>query len=243
MMARSRAPPLRPALLLASFYVAFNVLRYDCFAFSPPRSFVVRAETVGRLFSTSAVREDDARPDIAVLRTTEDYAKFLARDERLCVIKFYANWCKSCQRFGVKFRHLAFDEGDRLDTRGSVVRAGGVRFAEAEYSAAAALCKSLNIRKLPTVHMHRQGEKVVDMVCKPSLFHLVVDEVHRWMEGAELPHLVTPGTEPDFTGGGNGNVTNTSFDELADEIMASLRKDEKDSVANKEKSSWFPFTL
>lgn len=181
------------------------------------------------------------RPDIAVLRSREDYIEFLERDERLCVIKFYANWCKSCQRFGVKFRHLALEQGDRLDRKGAVVRAGDVRFAEVEFSAAAALCRSLNIKKLPTVHMHRRGEQVADMVCKPSLFHLVEDEVHGLLEGAELPPLVTPERESAFTVGINGNVTGTSFVELGDEIMASLREEKEKATPEKEKSSWFPF--
>lgn len=124
-----------------------------------------------------------------------------------------------------------------------MIRAGEVRFAEAEYSASAALCKSLNIKKLPTVHMHRRGEKLVDMVCKPSLFHLVVDEVHLLLEGAKLPSLVTLERELGFTAGGNENITDTSFDDLADEIMTSLRKDAEEAAAEKEKSTWFPFTF
>lgn len=254
MTTRSRASPLRRALLLAFACVALAALRHECHAFSSPRSSVSGAGTVarGRLFGSATdvgggARPDvvvrGARPDIVVLRSREDYDAFLACDERLCVVKFHAHWCKSCQRFGVKFRHLAFDAGDRLDRKGAVVRAGEVRFAELEYSASAALCKSLNIKKLPTVHMYRQGEQVVDMVCKPSLFHLVVDEVHRQLEGANPSPLLTPEREPAFAVGGDGN--DAAFDELADEIRASWRKDEEEAATEKEKekSSWFPFTF
>jgi len=120
-----------------------------------------------------------------------------------------------------------------------------VRFAEAEYSASAKLCKALKVRKLPTVHMYRKGRgKIADMTCKPSLFHLVIDEVHRLMDD--------PGAAPSSPGfgeekevevtvesKGNGNVTNTSFDELAGEIMSTLKKKEEEVG----KASWFPFKL
>ena len=156
----------------------------------------------------------------------------LPRDSCCCFC--YVVQCKSCQRFGLKFRQLASEEPN-------------VRFAELEFSATVQLCKELQIKKLPTVHMHRQGEQVADMVCKPSLFHLVTDEVHRLLDdpGAAIayPPPVTPSeSEPATTAMSEGNVTSTVFDDLAAEILPSLRKKEE-TVPKKEKSSWFPFTF
>lgn len=161
--------------------------------------------------------------------------------------RFYANWCKSCQRFGTKFRHLAFDEGDQIDTEGSIVHSGKVRFAEVEYSTSAKLCKSLRVKKLPTVHMYRKGRgKIADMTVKPSLFHLVVDEMHRLLDDA-LEVESSPDIKLDRQSGinveSNGNVTKSSFDELADEIMTSLRQNEEKVVVKNKKNSWFPFTF
>lgn len=203
-----------------------------------------------KLFSAAADDEANrSRPKIVVIKNHEDYVKFLEEDDRLCVIKFYASWCKSCRKFGIKFRHLAFEEGDLVDADGSAFRSGEVRFAEAEYSTSAKLCKSLKVRKLPTVHMYRKGEgKISDMTCKPSLFHLVVDELHRLMDGGtgalaeSLPESrLEATTEP--IARSNSNVTSTSFDGLADEIMTSLRTKKEKVGAEKENTPWFPFTF
>eukprot|EP00584_Thalassiosira_punctigera_P022093 CAMPEP_0172553886 /NCGR_PEP_ID=MMETSP1067-20121228/52232_1 /TAXON_ID=265564 ORGANISM="Thalassiosira punctigera, Strain Tpunct2005C2" /NCGR_SAMPLE_ID=MMETSP1067 /ASSEMBLY_ACC=CAM_ASM_000444 /LENGTH=266 /DNA_ID=CAMNT_0013342149 /DNA_START=165 /DNA_END=965 /DNA_ORIENTATION=+ len=187
-------------------------------------------------------KEDRSRPNIVVIKTHEDYVKFLEEDDRLCAIKFYANWCKSCQKFGVKYRQLAFDEGDHIDVHGATVHSGEVRFAEAEYSASAKLCKSLKVAKLPTVHMYRRGEgKIADMTCKPSLFHLVVDAMHRLMGDSEVQEIQLEKTAISLES--NSNVTSTSFDGLANEIMTSLRGKGEKIGTKEEKGPWFPFTF
>lgn len=159
--------------------------------------------------------------------------------------RFYAHWCKSCQKFGMKYRHLAFEEGDRIGPEGAVVRPGEVRFAEAEYTASAKLCKSLRVKKLPTVHMFRRGRgKVADMTCKPSMFHLVVDEMRRLLDAGltavPVESVAEVQLEETMKMERNVNVTDTTFDGLSDEIMTLLKKKKKAAI-EKEKSTWFPF--
>eukprot|EP00579_Thalassiosira_antarctica_P000564 CAMPEP_0201873714 /NCGR_PEP_ID=MMETSP0902-20130614/6147_1 /ASSEMBLY_ACC=CAM_ASM_000551 /TAXON_ID=420261 /ORGANISM="Thalassiosira antarctica, Strain CCMP982" /LENGTH=266 /DNA_ID=CAMNT_0048400387 /DNA_START=66 /DNA_END=866 /DNA_ORIENTATION=+ len=255
----------RRALLLA--YTALAA--HQCHAFSSYPSSLTRPSDVGisspqhlplKMNVASSTKlglfgqvtnddEDHSCPSIVVIKTHEDYVKFLEEDDRLCVVKFYATWCKSCQKFGKKFRHLAFDEGDHINTEGSILHLSKVRFAQVEYSASTTLCKSLKVNKLPTVHMYRKGKgKIADMTCKPSLFHLVVDEMHRLLDDDSgvveaSPDIKLEVRESESNVESNGkNVTSTSFDELADEIMTSLRKKEgKEVEAKKEKNSWFPF--
>ena len=165
--------------------------------------------------------------------------------------RFYANWCKSCARFGQRYRHFAFEEGDHIDIEGSIVHTGKVRFAEVEYSAAAKLCKALRVKKLPTVHMYQLGKgRVADMVCKPSQFQDVVDTMNRLLNGPDgessQPAMIELEEEikiPIHAVEGDAsktNVTNTSFESLADEIMTSLKKKEG---TVKEEKSWFPFSF
>ncbi|KAL9180308.1 hypothetical protein ACHAXT_008278 [Thalassiosira profunda] len=257
--------------LLLALAVALAVLLHCrcCHAFTSRASPVARPST-GRqtatigLFGKAADEDEDrSRPNIVVIRTHEDYVKFLEEDDRLCIIKYYATWCKSCQRFGAKYRHLAFDEGDRINSEGQIYHTGSVRFAEVEYAASAKLCKTLRVKKLPTVHMHRKGSgRIADICCKPSQFQIVVDEVHRLLEGepAQSATDVTLETE------NKANATSASFDtamsdgsSLADEIATSLQQEEKKvgismaeevmtSLAEKEGSGkkekqWFPFTF
>ena len=106
----------------------------------------IRREDSGIMFGKVTYNEDErhhSRPNIVVINTHEQYIKFLEEDDRICVIKFFASWCKSCQRFGLSYRALAFEEGDRIDADGNVIHLGNARFAEVEYTAAAKLCKSL----------------------------------------------------------------------------------------------------
>ncbi|KAL3784971.1 hypothetical protein ACHAW5_010423 [Stephanodiscus triporus] len=165
--------------------------------------------------------------------------------------QYYADWCKSCQKFGAKYRQLARDLGDRVDVDGAVLRSGDVRFGEVEYTASARLCKTLKVNKLPTVHVYRAGSgKVVDMTCKPSMFHLVVDELHRVLDGSSSGVVDDDDAEADKDKAAvrsGGNMTNASFDmtmvaglSLGEEIVASLKKkkEEEDEGAKKE-TNWF----
>ena len=169
--------------------------------------------------------------------------------------EYFADWCKSCRKFGEKYRHLAHDLGDVVDLDGGVVRSGGVRFAEVEYTASARLCKILKVNKLPTVHIYRAGSgKVVDMTCKPSLFHLVVDELRHVLDrsssgasdadDAEAEAEVNTDDEA-ARSNRSGIKTNASFDvtmvagsSLGEEIVASLKKKNEDEGAKKE-TNWF----
>lgn len=261
--------------------VASAALQFRCHAFSSSPSPLSRRSPggssirAGEGFRPSAGKavaddhvgdgeEDRSRPNIVVIKTHEDYVRFIEEDDRLCIIKFYANWCKSCQRFGLKYRHLAFDRGDRVDAEGSIYHTGDVRFAEAEYSASAKLCKALKVRKLPTVHMHVAGRgRVADMCCKPSQFQMVVDEVQRQLDGTAVVEVMAESSTPVIEAeakveagmaamGDNATDAGDSFDEamtngssLADEIMASLRgKAERQQGSSGEKEkSWFPFSF
>ena len=172
------------------------------------------------------------------------------------LLEYYADWCKSCSKFGAKYRHLAHDLGDVIDLDGGVVRLGDVRFAEVEYTTSARLCKTLKVNKLPTVHVYRAGSgKVVDMTCKPSLFHLVVDELRRVMDGSSSGASdaddaeAEADTNDEAAWSNRGDIkTNASFDvtmvagsSLGEDIVASLKKKKKkneDEGAKKE-TNWF----
>ena len=90
-----------------------------------------KSSLFGKATTTSEADDEDQarRPNIVKINSHEQYVKFLEEDDRVCVIKFYATWCKSCQRFGLKFRHLAFEEGDRI-SGDNVYHSGNARFAE-----------------------------------------------------------------------------------------------------------------
>jgi hypothetical protein len=105
------------------------------------------------------------------------------------------------------------------------------------------------VTKLPTVHMYRKGSgKIVDMTCKPSLFHLVVDELHRVMDERDETARVR-GTDLVLEENSNGNVFDVAMEDgsvLGEEIVASLKKkDEKEEVDGKKQQNknWFRFSF
>jgi len=53
--------------------------------------------------------DEDLRTDIVTIDEQSGLDIFLKQDERLCVIKFYAPFCKACNIFRSKFRKLAFE--------------------------------------------------------------------------------------------------------------------------------------
>lgn len=190
--------------------------------------------------------EDLSRPNVVRLITHEEYVDFIQDDGRVCVVKFYADWCKSCQKFGIKYRHLAHDMGDRVNIDGEIVHWGNVRFAEVEYTASARLCKSLKVNKLPTVHMYQRGKgKIVDMTCKPSLFHLVVDELYRLQNKSEVNSKSEMDIMHEKEVTRDGDRTSASFDltmiaglSLGKELTASMKEKNMD-VSKTMIANWF----
>ena len=130
----------------------------------------------------------DRVPQITTIESLDDYLDFLRGNDaeehnKLTVIKFYASWCKSCAKFGAKYRQLALEEGDQADTDGRVLAAGRVRFAEVEFGANKRMCKSFGIKRLPYVHIHKgKAGKLEDFVCGPSKFQQLIDKVKEYRD-------------------------------------------------------------
>ena len=202
--------------------------------------------------------DDRSRPNIVKIETHQDYLDFLQQDDRLCIVKFFAKWCKSCRRFGVSFRHLASEEGDHININGDTVHLGDVRFAEVEYSQNFKLCKTLKVKKLPTVHYYKRGEgKISELTCKPSQFQLVVDEMNRLVTesvdvddvdredpDSEEQELSTVPSNKNVIDSGD-NVTapslNEAIENLSQEIMKKIDDNQTASSRDegKGKKPWF----
>eukprot|EP00816_Leptocylindrus_hargravesii_P009635 CAMPEP_0196802456 /NCGR_PEP_ID=MMETSP1362-20130617/2066_1 /TAXON_ID=163516 /ORGANISM="Leptocylindrus danicus, Strain CCMP1856" /LENGTH=253 /DNA_ID=CAMNT_0042173759 /DNA_START=67 /DNA_END=831 /DNA_ORIENTATION=+ len=129
----------------------------------------------------SAKNRPKGTPDVFVINSTNDLIDFLSKDDRLCIIKFHAKWCKSCQKFGLRYEKLASVYADILDpkVKSRVLDEGKVRFAEVEFSANAKMCRALGIKRLPYVHFYRGAEgRLAEFAAGPSKFNLVVDKLN-----------------------------------------------------------------
>jgi len=123
-------------------------------------------------------------PKITKVADMDDFLEFIAEDERLCVVKFYASWCKSCHKFGIKYKKLATKHADLLDNASQLSERGEVRFAEVEYGKSTSLCRSLGVRKLPYVMIHKVSVgKIAEFPCGPKYFdERLVNRLNQYLE-------------------------------------------------------------
>lgn len=112
--------------------------------------------------------EEDLRAEITAIKKQDGLDEFLKIDDRLCVIKLFAPYCKACKAFGAKFRKLATDKGDRFNAAREAVCTGDARFGEIDYASNVKLCRSLGVKTFPSVLIFRGGEKgtkLSEIVC------------------------------------------------------------------------------
>eukprot|EP00571_Detonula_confervacea_P001167 CAMPEP_0172315184 /NCGR_PEP_ID=MMETSP1058-20130122/24341_1 /TAXON_ID=83371 /ORGANISM="Detonula confervacea, Strain CCMP 353" /LENGTH=171 /DNA_ID=CAMNT_0013029211 /DNA_START=298 /DNA_END=814 /DNA_ORIENTATION=+ len=131
--------------------------------------------------------EEDLRAEITAIKKQDGFDDFLKVDDRLCVIKLHAPYCKACRTFGIKFRKLATEKGDRMNAAGEAIRSGDARFGEIEYSSSIKLCKNLGVKKFPTVLIFRGGdrsERLSEIVCKQSAIESIVSEMDQLMSSS-----------------------------------------------------------
>lgn len=101
-------------------------------------------------------------PIIVKINSLDELQYFLEEDEdRLVAIKFYAPWCKTCQRLGARFGRLATEWGDGI-LNGNVVQ-GRIRFAEVEFKNTETsrwITEELRIKAIPTLQLYSGTFKV-----------------------------------------------------------------------------------
>ena len=117
---------------------------------------------------TKGRQQQNQKPKITSISSAEEYLNFLVEDERLCMVKFYASWCKSCQKFGMQYEKIGKDVGD------------DIRMAEVEYGANKELCKSLGIKKVPSVHFYSMGKKVDGFPCGPKKIPMLMEKLSHY---------------------------------------------------------------
>mmetsp|Transcript_27401 Transcript_27401/g.65138 ORF Transcript_27401/g.65138 Transcript_27401/m.65138 type:complete len:182 (-) Transcript_27401:910-1455(-) len=173
---------------MGSSFAIMMLLALWCSACHPlittTKPLINTPRTVSHLFKDLVVdHEDDLRADIVSIQKKEGLESFLDKDERLCIIKVYAPFCKACKAFGRSFLKLALEEGDGLNSLRQVQREGQARFGQLEYSANAKLCKELKVKRMPLVLIYRGRQTGLDPVstieCKG---HGAVEVIKKEME-------------------------------------------------------------
>lgn len=96
-----------------------------------------------------------------------------------------------------------------------VVREGQIRMASIEFGANKELCKSLGIKRLPTVHFYRRGEKLAGFPCGPAKFQLLLDTIQHYLSSqkseSDLEHKLDEGNA--LMNGSYGNRNSNNVDQ------------------------------
>ncbi|CAJ1959870.1 unnamed protein product [Cylindrotheca closterium] len=100
------------------------------------------------------------KPYITKLSSLDELKYFVQEDDRMVAIKFYAPWCKTCQRLGMQFTRLATELGDGIASRKMVE--GQVRFAEVAYSPQTNhfIQDQLQVAAVPTLQLYHGVNKL-----------------------------------------------------------------------------------
>lgn len=157
------------------------------------------------------------KPKITTISSAEEYLDFIAEDDRLCMVKFYASWCKSCQKMGMQYERIGKEIGDLVitnkDGTETVVKSGEIRLAQIEYGANRKLCKSLDVKKVPSVHFYSQRKKVDGFPCGPKKIAMLLEKLSHYRSLS----LVELSFEADMNEGSA----------LADRVLETLCEDEE----------------
>ena len=176
--------------ILIYLYINLRITAAFAPAKNSPTSRIVQRKTTQLPLFRDLISDDDEdlRAKISAIVKQEGLEKFLETDNRLCVIKLYAPFCKACRAFGVKFRKLALERGDRINAAGEIVHTGIARFGEIEYSSNIKLCKHLSVKKFPTVLIYRGGsvkERIGEIDCRNVSIENLISEMDQLMETIE----------------------------------------------------------
>ena len=82
---------------------------------------------------------------------------------------------------GMQFQRIANKLGDIVveeeDGTTTISKRGDLRFASVEYAANLDMCKSLGIKKLPTVYIYKSGQLVDNFPCGPKKMPLLLEKL------------------------------------------------------------------
>eukprot|EP00964_Phaeocystis_antarctica_P118039 scaffold81858_cov57-Phaeocystis_antarctica.AAC.2 len=113
------------------------------------------------------------RPPIQPLTTVFELERAVADAkalDRLCVVKVYAPWCKTCVAIGPKYLRAAKANQEMID------------FYEVDFAQCKPLCKHMGVESLPTGMIFKDGAKVEHTSLRPSGFKSFVKTLMAFAE-------------------------------------------------------------
>lgn len=117
--------------------------------------------------SNRGTKKINIRDSITTLTGVDEFLDFLSDknndagnsngDAQVAVVRFHADWCKSCRRLNPRYERIVkqYHNSDSSSPSSSVSSSSSsFKFADVDYGKNTALCKTMNIDKLPSVHIY-----------------------------------------------------------------------------------------
>jgi len=118
--------------------------------------------------SNKGTKKINIRDSITTLTGVDEFLDFLSDenndegnsngDAQVAVVRFHADWCKSCRRLNPRYERIVkqYHNSDSSSPSSSVSSSSSssFKFADVDYGKNTALCKTMNIDKLPSVHIY-----------------------------------------------------------------------------------------
>jgi len=115
------------------------------------------------------------KPTIYPICSLDELYEFLQEDDdRLTAIKFFAPWCKTCQRVGMRYQKLAVQRGDGVDRVARKAITGEMRIAEVQFGSVTSrfIHEQLQIEAIPTLQLYKGTTKLWQGRGGESIKHL-----------------------------------------------------------------------
>ena len=165
-------------------------------------------------------RGDEFGPAVFDINSPDDFREFVAVDDRPAVIKVYADWCKTCRLFDVRYRKVASSWGCDPNSAKETEFSNLVRFAQMEYggencnncredlrhcnsntsAANEEMCKLLDATRVPYILIYkRDSGRLAGFACPPSKVQLLIDALHEYAlpssKELEIEQILSYGVE------------------------------------------------
>mmetsp|Transcript_33626 Transcript_33626/g.132558 ORF Transcript_33626/g.132558 Transcript_33626/m.132558 type:complete len:163 (-) Transcript_33626:391-879(-) len=108
--------------------------------------------------------------NVMEMKTSQEYSKILNESDDVVLVKFYAPWCRACDKAGRLLEAVTPQYPE-------------VSFNQINFSTNRELCRSLGIKAMPTFHIYHDGVKIDDFSCGPKRFPELVNRLESYKNG------------------------------------------------------------